>query len=159
MARNLPNIGTLQLQTDELSSIQASQSEADITIQINQLENAIPPSNQLEKAIPPSNQLEQLIPSGDQSEITDTKGLNQSESKSDISNPQPVNQSQSHPLPVNQSQSHPLPVDQSQRLKHKQLEPDWSGFKGWLHSVAVVTFDLELGQVIEKTFPNHEEFR
>ena len=139
MAGNLPNIGTLQLQTDELSSIQASQSEADITIQINQLE----------KAIPPSNQLEQLIPSGDQSEITDTKGLNQSESKSDISNPQPVNQSQSKPLPVNQSQ----------RLKPKQLEPDWSGFKGWLHSVAVVTFDLELGQVIEKTFPNHEEFR
>ena len=149
MAGNLPNIGTLQLKTDELSSIQASQSEADITIQINQLENSIPPSNQLEKAIPLSNQLEQLIPSGDQSEITDTKGLNQSESKSDISNPQPVNQSQSKPLPVNQSQ----------RLKPKQLEPDWSGFKGWLHSVAVVTFDLELGQVIEKTFPNHEEFR
>ncbi|XP_023322220.1 protein DENND6A [Eurytemora carolleeae] len=30
---------------------------------------------------------------------------------------------------------------------------DWGGFRSWIHSVAVVTFDLELGQVIENTFP------
>ena len=27
-------------------------------------------------------------------------------------------------------------------------EKDWDGFRSWLHSIAVVTFDLELGQVI-----------
>lgn len=33
---------------------------------------------------------------------------------------------------------------------------DWGGFRSWLHSVAVVTFDLELGQVIENTFPKSD---
>ena len=28
------------------------------------------------------------------------------------------------------------------------LEKEWDGFRSWLHSIAVVTFDLELGQVI-----------
>jgi len=32
-------------------------------------------------------------------------------------------------------------------------EQDWSGFRSWLHSIAVVTFDLELGQVIENVYP------
>jgi hypothetical protein len=35
-------------------------------------------------------------------------------------------------------------------------DPDWAGFRAWLHSVVVVTFDLELGQVIERTFPCRE---
>ena len=35
-------------------------------------------------------------------------------------------------------------------------EPEWAGFRAWLHSVVVVTFDLELGQVIERTFPSRE---
>ena len=26
-------------------------------------------------------------------------------------------------------------------------EKEWDGFRSWLHSIAVVTFDLELGQV------------
>ena len=26
-------------------------------------------------------------------------------------------------------------------------ESEWDGFRSWLHSIAVVTFDLELGQV------------
>ena len=26
-------------------------------------------------------------------------------------------------------------------------ENEWDGFRSWLHSIAVVTFDLELGQV------------
>ena len=32
-------------------------------------------------------------------------------------------------------------------------EEDWAGFRSWLHSIAVVTFDLELGQVIENVYP------
>ena len=32
-------------------------------------------------------------------------------------------------------------------------DQDWSGFRSWLHSIAVVTFDLELGQVIENVYP------
>jgi hypothetical protein len=35
-------------------------------------------------------------------------------------------------------------------------DSDWAGFRAWLHSVVVVTFDLELGQVIERTFPARE---
>ena len=35
-------------------------------------------------------------------------------------------------------------------------EEEWGGFRSWIHSIAVVTFDLELGQVIENTFPNSE---
>jgi hypothetical protein len=35
-------------------------------------------------------------------------------------------------------------------------DSDWAGFRAWLHSVVVVTFDLELGQVIERTFPGRE---
>lgn len=31
---------------------------------------------------------------------------------------------------------------------------DWTGFRSWLHSIAVVTFDLELGQVIENLYPS-----
>ena len=30
---------------------------------------------------------------------------------------------------------------------------DWDNLRAWLHSVAVVTFDLELGQVIERVYP------
>jgi len=30
---------------------------------------------------------------------------------------------------------------------------DWDKLHGWLHSVVVVTFDLELGQVIESVYP------
>ena len=30
---------------------------------------------------------------------------------------------------------------------------DWENFHNWLHSIAVVTFDLELGQVIESIYP------
>ena len=30
---------------------------------------------------------------------------------------------------------------------------EWAGFRSWLHSIAVVTFDLELGQVIETLYP------
>jgi len=32
-------------------------------------------------------------------------------------------------------------------------EKEWDGFRSWLHSIAVVTFDLELGQVIENLYP------
>jgi len=32
-------------------------------------------------------------------------------------------------------------------------ENEWDGFRSWLHSIAVVTFDLELGQVIENVYP------
>lgn len=38
----------------------------------------------------------------------------------------------------------------------EKADYDWGGFRSWLHSVVVVTFDLELGQVIEKTFPNSD---
>ena len=31
---------------------------------------------------------------------------------------------------------------------------DWRGLHSWLHSVQVVTFDLELGQVIESVYPD-----
>jgi len=31
----------------------------------------------------------------------------------------------------------------------------WERFSGWVHSICVVTFDLELGQAIESTFPEH----
>jgi len=30
---------------------------------------------------------------------------------------------------------------------------EWAAFRAWLHSIQVVTFDLELGQVIENTYP------
>ena len=30
---------------------------------------------------------------------------------------------------------------------------NWAGLRSWIHSVVVVTFDLELGQVIENSFP------
>jgi len=30
---------------------------------------------------------------------------------------------------------------------------EWGAFRAWLHSIQVVTFDLELGQVIENTYP------
>jgi len=43
-------------------------------------------------------------------------------------------------------------------VDNPRTDVDWSGFQCWVHSVAVVTFDLELGQVIEKTFPNTAEF-
>ena len=33
---------------------------------------------------------------------------------------------------------------------------DWGNFHNWLHSIAVVTFDLELGQVIESIYPATE---
>ena len=33
---------------------------------------------------------------------------------------------------------------------------DWENFHNWLHSIAVVTFDLELGQVIESLYPAAE---
>jgi len=33
------------------------------------------------------------------------------------------------------------------------LDQEWSGFRSWLHSIVVVTFDLELGQVIENVYP------
>jgi len=33
---------------------------------------------------------------------------------------------------------------------------DWAGLRSWIHSVVVVTFDLELGQVIENAFPNND---
>ena len=33
---------------------------------------------------------------------------------------------------------------------------DWENFHNWLHSIAVVTFDLELGQVIESLYPATE---
>ena len=33
---------------------------------------------------------------------------------------------------------------------------DWENFHNWLHSIAVVTFDLELGQVIESIYPATE---
>ena len=99
--------------------------------------------NQSEKAILSANLSEQLILQDDQSDgisdLKSTKDINQSDNKNGVKSPPPSNQ--------------------PQRLQCKQKEPDWSGFKCWLHSVAVVTFDLELGQVIEKTFPNHEEFR
>jgi len=32
---------------------------------------------------------------------------------------------------------------------------EWEGFQSWLHSIAVVTFDLELGQVIENVYPTN----
>ena len=33
-------------------------------------------------------------------------------------------------------------------FSHKMgSEKEWDGFRSWLHSIAVVTFDLELGQV------------
>lgn len=32
-------------------------------------------------------------------------------------------------------------------------QDDWAGFRSWLHSIAIVTFDLELGQVIENVYP------
>lgn len=32
-------------------------------------------------------------------------------------------------------------------------DQDWLGFRSWLHSIVVVTFDLELGQVIENVYP------
>ena len=35
-------------------------------------------------------------------------------------------------------------------------EENWANFRSWLHSVVVVTFDLELGQVIENAFPNNQ---
>ena len=31
----------------------------------------------------------------------------------------------------------------------------WDRFSSWLHSICVVTFDLELGQAIESVFPGH----
>jgi hypothetical protein len=34
---------------------------------------------------------------------------------------------------------------------------DWAGLRAWLHSIAVVTFDLELGQVIENVYPTPEQ--
>ena len=33
----------------------------------------------------------------------------------------------------------------------------WDRLHGWLHSVAIVTFDLELGQVIESVYPGTEQ--
>ncbi|XP_065067131.1 protein DENND6A-like isoform X2 [Rhopilema esculentum] len=33
----------------------------------------------------------------------------------------------------------------------------WENFNCWIKCFCIVTFDLELGQVIEKTFPNHVE--
>ena len=32
---------------------------------------------------------------------------------------------------------------------------EWDRLHSWLHSVAIVTFDLELGQVIESVYPGH----
>lgn len=32
-------------------------------------------------------------------------------------------------------------------------DQSWESFRSWLHSIAVVTFDLELGQVIENVYP------
>ena len=31
----------------------------------------------------------------------------------------------------------------------------WDRFGAWIHSICVVTFDLELGQSIERIFPEH----
>ena len=31
----------------------------------------------------------------------------------------------------------------------------WDRFSAWVHSICVVTFDLELGQAIESVFPGH----
>ena len=31
----------------------------------------------------------------------------------------------------------------------------WDRFAAWVHSICVVTFDLELGQAIESSFPAH----
>ena len=33
------------------------------------------------------------------------------------------------------------------------MSEEWGSFRSWIHSIVVVTFDLELGQVIENTFP------
>jgi len=32
----------------------------------------------------------------------------------------------------------------------------WDRFNTWVHSICVVTFDLELGQAIEKMYPNDQ---
>lgn len=34
---------------------------------------------------------------------------------------------------------------------------EWDKLRGWLHSIAVVTFDLELGQVIESVYPTNDQ--
>ena len=83
------------------------------------------------------SKLDSSVTTNDPSEVTNEGPL-----PSDITNEMPTPSEL-----TNESPPQPSELTNERPPRGKISEPDWSGFKNWLHSVAVVTFDLELGQV------------
>jgi len=115
--------------------------------------------NQSEDTLDNTNQSAELMSQSDNHTEKPAKDINTLDPSS-VSTNDPGEVTNEGPLPCDITTETPTPSELTNERppRGKNMDPDWSGFKNWLHSVAVVTFDLELGQVIEKTFPNTEEF-